>query len=46
MAGAAAVHQHHPHAHQRERDQVVHDGQFQLVVDHGVAAVLDNHVLP
>ena len=39
---AAAVDQHHPHAQQGQGDQVVHDGQFQLIVDHSVAAVLDD----
>ena len=38
----AAVYQHDPHTQQRQRDQVVHDGQFQFIVDHGIAAVLDN----
>ena len=39
---AAAVDQHHSHAQQGQGDQVVHDGQFQLIVDHSVAAVLDD----
>ena len=42
-SGAAAVHQHHPHAQQRQGDKVVHHGVFQALVDHGVAAVLDDH---
>ena len=37
-----AVPQHHPHAQQGQGDQVIHDGQFQLIVDHSVAAVLDD----
>ena len=41
--GAAAVHQHYPHAQQRQGDKVVHHGVFQRLVDHGVAAVLDDH---
>ena len=40
--GAAAVHQHDAHTQQRQRDQVVHDGQLEVVVDHGVAAVFDD----
>ena len=43
--GAAAVHQHHPHAQQRQGDKVVHHGVFQRLVDHGVAAVFDDHGL-
>ena len=39
---AAAVHQHDTHAEQRQRDQVVHDGQLEVIVDHRVAAVLYN----
>ena len=41
--GATAVHQHHPHAQQRQGDKVVHHGVFQALVDHSVAAVLDDH---
>ena len=41
--GAAPVHQHHPYPQKGQGDQIVHNGAFQLLVDHGVAAVFDHH---
>ena len=42
---AAAVHQHHPHAQQRQSDQIVHNGVLEFFIDHGVSAVLHDHGL-
>ena len=36
------MHQHNAHPQQGERDQIVHNGQLQLIVDHGIAAVFDH----
>ena len=40
--GTAAVHEHDPYADEREQRHVAHHGLFQIVVDHRVAAVLDD----
>ena len=41
----AAVHQHDPDADEPEQDDILHDLLLQLLVDHGVAAVLDDNDL-
>ena len=39
------MHQHDTHADEPQEDDILHDLLFQLVVDHGVAAVLDDDYL-
>ena len=39
---AAAVYQHNAHTQQGQGDKVVHNGQFQFLVYHGIAAVFDH----
>ena len=43
--GSAAVHQHHLHPDEGEKDEVAHDGALQRLVAHGAAAVFDEQDL-
>ena len=43
---AAAVHQHHIDTQRLHHDDIVHHGIFQVLVDHGIAAVFDHDGLP
>ena len=45
-AGAAAVGQHGLETQELQQHHVVHHGILQVLVDHGVAAVFDDHDLP